>query len=297
MYWRPSTVIAYLPDHEIGRAYLLRHYNDIDVYVEDAACRNMYLRLINRILTPHGHSISTVFPLHGRSKVLETCAGDQVADRPRLYIIDGDLDLLLGNPAPNLKHLYRLDVYCAENLLLSERAAVTVATECHTDTYWGDLAVMLGLRPLFERCVSLLAPLFVVYAVIYSLDLPIDVETVNYPVQRLLIDANDPATLSRQRIRARIAELLERIRGTVPREAYRKTRNTVVGTLRRNTSRHAAYISAKRYLFPLLHCQLRRIVKLRDPEDQLKVRLAAHCELDIDAGLRNAVLDALRGGS
>ena len=31
-------------------AYLFRPYNDIDVYVEDETCRNMYVLLINRIL-------------------------------------------------------------------------------------------------------------------------------------------------------------------------------------------------------------------------------------------------------
>ena len=39
-------MIAYSPEAEAARAYLLQSYNDIDVFVEDVTCQNMYIRLI-----------------------------------------------------------------------------------------------------------------------------------------------------------------------------------------------------------------------------------------------------------
>ena len=47
-------MIAYSPEAQTARACLLRIYNDIDVFVEDATCQNMYVRLINRILGSRG---------------------------------------------------------------------------------------------------------------------------------------------------------------------------------------------------------------------------------------------------
>src|SRR5688572_6787211 len=130
MYRRHSAVIAYSPDAEPARAYLLKSYNDLDIYVEDANCQNMYVRLFQRMVGP-SKRINHVFPLDGRRNVLLACAADQaVRARQRLYVIDADQDLILGRRRPQLKHLYRLSVYCSENLLLSESAILNVAAEC-----------------------------------------------------------------------------------------------------------------------------------------------------------------------
>ena len=146
---RHNKVIAYSADAEQARAYLLRAYNDIDIFVEDTTCQNMYARLLNRMLEPKGKRIGQVFPLHSRENVIEYCRADpNPRGRPRLYIIDADQDLILGRPAPRLKNLYRLKVYCSENLLLSEHAIVTIATECME-----TLPGMIWLSPfLFRRC-------------------------------------------------------------------------------------------------------------------------------------------------
>jgi hypothetical protein len=65
-------MLAYSPDSEPSRAFLLRAYNDLEIYVEDVASQNMYVRLFNRMLDGLG-TISNVFPLHDRSRVIAAC--------------------------------------------------------------------------------------------------------------------------------------------------------------------------------------------------------------------------------
>jgi hypothetical protein len=285
-------VIAYSPDAEPARAYLLKAYNDIDIFVEDATCQNMYVRLIGRILSGKA-CVNQVFPLHGRDNVIAKCAADQaVRSRRRLYIIDADQDLVRGKAGPKLKHLYRLSVYCSENLLLSEHAAVTLATECMTNATWPDMAVTIALRPLLDRAIRILVPLFVVYATVRELNLGI--ETVSCPVQRLLDDINDPNSLSERRVRARILAIIRAIRSQASAARYRSVRNSILRRINRNKRHHSVYISGKSYLLPLAYMQLKRRAGLNEPLDRVKVRLAQHCELSIDRGLRGAILRALK---
>jgi hypothetical protein len=286
-------VIVYSPEAEPARAYLLRAYNDIDVFVEDTRCQNLYVRLLNRILEPTGKKVTHVFPLHSRKNVIDRCRLDRLTSkRPRLYVIDADQDLILRRPALRLKGLYRLGVYCIENVLLSEHAIVTVATECNTEVSWPDMAVMLSVRPLLEGAVQTLLPLFIAYAIVHKLDLGI--VTVAFPVQRLLADQNDARSLSNALIRSRVFGILRAVRAQVSRHGYSRARNSITSNLATDKRERADYISGKTYLLPLVQLHLRRVAGLRDPLDSLKVRLALHSELTIDPGLRRAVLKALK---
>ena len=252
----------------------------------------MYVRLLGRMLPKHSR-IHRVVPLGSRTAVIEKCAQDQATRaRRRLYIIDADQDLLRGRRAPSLKHLYRLQVYCSENLLMSERAIVTLGTESMTSTTWPDMAVLLNLRVVLEAGVEKLFGLCVLYAVIADLGLPI--QTVGYSVIRLLDDANDPSTLSETKIRRRILSLLREISRFVAAKRYKAARNVILRRVSKSRRDRSSYISGKTYLLPLAHLQLRRVAGFSDSVDKLKVRIAEHCELSIDRGLKRAVRQALK---
>jgi len=141
------------------------------------------------------------------------------------YLIDGDLDLILRRPVPRLKHLYRLKVYCMENRLLSEFAAVAIGTECATDIGWHDMALRLSFRALMEAPVQKLLPLFIVYSVVQKLGLTI--ETVGYPVQRLLKVPSDPETLSGHLVRKRMRELISGIQFRTSATKYGRMRDPI----------------------------------------------------------------------
>jgi hypothetical protein len=97
-------------------------YNDIDVFVEDKTYVGVYEKLINRALAGRAR-VQKVIPLGPRKDVLDAAMNDNVArGRPRLYIVDGDLDLIAHFRQRRARHLYRLRVYSLENLLLESKA-------------------------------------------------------------------------------------------------------------------------------------------------------------------------------
>lgn len=280
--------LAYSPSAEVSRAYLLRSFNDLDIFVEDVKAQNSYIRLFRRMLNGVA-TINHVFPLQSRQNVIAACSKDQAArTRKRLYIIDGDLDLIQGIAPPSLMHFYRLSVYCSENLLLSKVAAIEIAAECESNTNWIDLAAKLNIEGLFEVAQSMLLPLFIAYAV--SERLGLGIQTVKYPVQRLCSSPHEPLTLSGYLVRRRLEEVRNQILTAIPITAYRALRRQMMVQACNIPGKLVRLISGKTYLLPLLHLHLQSKVAFVGTVDSLKVRLAANCELDIDPGLQAALV-------
>lgn len=274
---------AYPSGAQIARAYLSRSYNDVDIYVEDAGCQNMYVRLFNRILAGTA-SITSVFPLGGREALVQQCAKDQSdGGRKRLYVMDADFDLLTGRPVPPLKRLCRLSAYCIENLLLTESALIEVATEASASATAEDLRNELAIARRMEDAVAVLLPLFIVYGVVHELGLTI--ETTGYAVVRLCRKPRDPDSLCRIRIRRRTKEVLQQILAQSSRADYRAARGKVKIQLANWHRPKAHLISGKSYLMPLAHALLKAFTGFNDSFDGFRVRLAAYCETDVDQGL------------
>jgi hypothetical protein len=150
------------------------------------------------------------------------------------------------------------------------------------------MALKLSLRSLFDDAVETLLPLFVEYAV--AKELGAAIETVGFPVQRLLKDPSDPSSLSKQLVRTRAAKIARELRASVPDPEYRTIRNAVVRRIARSKRDHSVYISGKTYLLPLAYLKLKKVAGMNESVDRVKVRLAQHCELSIDRGLKQAVL-------
>lgn len=100
-----------------AQGFLRRSANDIDIYVEDASLKNVWLALIRKCL-PRGARISSVMPLGDRATVLAACRSDQESSRARLYIIDGDFDYLLGAGTPKMSNLYKVPATNLEAFVL-----------------------------------------------------------------------------------------------------------------------------------------------------------------------------------
>lgn len=269
----------------MAQAKLWESYNDVDIFVEDVATTNMYVKLFQRMVPRK--KIGSVFALGARMTVVDYCARDQAPrNRKRLYLVDGDLDLISGLPKPRLRHLHRLQVYCSENLLLSEEAVVAVAMQ--RDASVPDFILRGNLRAsqLLTHCVELLLPLFVVYGVVRRLGLGIP--TVSFTVRRLLEDPHDPWSLSRRLIRARIREVIKQIYADVSVRRYKTAKHAVRRNLRKATDSEA-FISGKAYLLPLIRLQMAHVTGMQCPSTELVVRMAEHAPIDKDRALLRAV--------
>ncbi len=282
----------YAPAAQVARAYLFQRDNDLDVFVEDATSQNMYVRLVNRILDGRG-AISKVYPLHGRANVTARCAADQApGGRKRIYLIDGDLDLLTGSQTPTLDRLYRLAVYCTENILVSEEALLQLASEAASDEGIEALRTRLAIAARGDEAARALLPLFIVYAV--ALDLGVGVPTVGYAAVRLCREHADPETLCPILIRARMRSLARQIVNATSLAQYQLSRRRVKANVAAWAGATSHLISGKNYLLPLAANLLRAKVAFQDNFNSMRVRLAQHCDLSAEPGLAAAILKAMQ---
>lgn len=86
--------------------------------MEDSSILGVHEHVINTALSGKGR-VSRVIPLGSRKEVLDAAKSDTaLVGRPRLYVIDGDLEIMWSGSRSSLPHLYVLKVYEFENLLL-----------------------------------------------------------------------------------------------------------------------------------------------------------------------------------
>lgn len=288
-------MIEYTKRAVVGLAYLFRPYNDIDIYVEDTTCRNMYEVLFERMLSGKARVVR-VFQLGGREEVIRACKSDNAdTDRPCLYIIDGDYDVVLGVPAPACQRLYRLNVYCSENLVLTETAVLEVAFECLSNVPRDQVDAIVRFQQFLHGILEKLMPLFVAYVAVQLLDA--NLETVGFNVSQLLVQESRFPELSADKVAQRVAHMQQKL---AQAHSEKEVASAVEGARRTisDCNTHLAkLISGKTYLLPLVYHHLRHKACFLGNLDHLKVRLARYCELDVDPGLLRAVYAAAKGSS
>lgn len=168
--------------------FLRRSANDIDIYVEDTARSDVWLALLRACL-PKNVKLTNVNPLGNRSSVLQACRADQQDTRPRLYVIDGDFDYLLGKGVPRLKNLYRIPATNLEAFVLMTAGLVplmaTMLPAESTEDIQGD--IRLNVQDPWLRH---LVRLFAIYA--ENERTKSGVETSSFHVERLRIAKAKP---------------------------------------------------------------------------------------------------------
>lgn len=273
-------------------AYLFRPYNDIDVYVEDTACRNVYEVLINRILAPNA-SVARIFQLGGRDRVIDKCRQQQGKfTRPCLFIVDADFDLPTGSLIPALERLHRLNAYCCENLLFCPTAATEVAYECLHNMPKPDVERIVNFAKLQEGISTSLHDLFVVYATVWVLDNTI--ETSGCHVHTLCHQVGGYPVLSRRKVRQKRRALLTQLSAKYSKKHIDKVYQTIIQTISSAALTYRHLVSGKTYLLPLLLTHLCRVAQYRGNKRTLMVQLAKHCDLSFASQLCEAVRSAAR---
>lgn len=105
-----------------GLAALYKHYNDVEIFVEDTDLKaeKIYRNIFSRVF--NGKRIQRVVGLGSKANVISAATTSKAEDKGKVYyIVDGDLDLITDNN-PKSTNLYVLSRYCIENYLLCENA-------------------------------------------------------------------------------------------------------------------------------------------------------------------------------
>jgi hypothetical protein len=270
-------------------AAFFTRWNDIDVFVEDTAkfAKNLYIALVNRALAGKSE-VTTVIPLGDREKVLQACSLDSnPSNRHRIYLIDGDLDLAAGIPAPNIKRLFRHNLYHLENYFICEDALLTVLHEENPRYEIEALRAILN----FEGWLTSIEPLVNLFEVfgltklidpsLPTISLGVGSFTTNSKLEAL--DTGKIATFCSQRI----TELEARTSAAVV-----TTAKLQVTTAMSNFQNPIDIVSAREFLFPLLRSWI-STQGLRVPAtESFFFRLAKNCSIDRHEDFVNAVSEA-----
>ncbi len=253
--------------------FLKSSYNDIEIYVEDTKGHNIHLLLCRKILGD-AVKLTSINQIGPRNDVIAACRLDQHEDgRRRLYIIDGDLDLIAKQKAPSLKFLHRLRAYCVENILISEAAVTALCMLCSPNENELQISAKLNFKIWFTGVTRQLGKLFNVYGAAHSSGC--GVQTVAYSVVRLSKSSSMGLSLDSVKINSRASEVI-RDASSTHKKVFAKKLKDIEAYTKSNPHLVPSFISGKDYLLPLLHSRLGKLFGWRGTTDQLKAHLASN---------------------
>lgn len=283
-----QTSVRYSPRAAQAIGLLKASINDIDIYVEDTTNRNMWTSFIRKHL-PANLKLTSVTMLGGRDVVVQACRLNQKRGaRPELYIIDSDLDILLGLPKQRLAKLHQISAYCIENLLLNDLAIADVGTTFQTEMEIHDAIKLFCPSRFISENEKALRFLFVAYAV--ASRLTPHQETVGYHCNNFYQDSATGVKFCPKKSFARAMSILRQARSQNANEFFR-----VYSLVKRNARKHRLidYCSGKDYLLPPIHIAMCKVFGFKGNPDQLKVSLAKSNYVKTNRHLAAAISRAL----
>ena len=276
-----KTSATYPPKASQALGFLKSGRNDIEIFVEDTAAPNMWVKILKGYL-PDDVRLDSVNSLGSRENVIRACRADQALDaRKKLYIVDADLDLLTGVPKPRLRHCYRLRGYCVENYFIDEAAFVSAITTTNTKVSESRVSEEFNFSAWVDLNGPILARLFVCYAV--TKQLASEEKTVGYSVHRLFDIEKSNYDLCASKVFARIVGLYRIVRRHASKEEVRLVfRNVEQNAKRIGVMRFA---SGKDYMFPAFYGICRTKFGVNISVDRFKVLVARSMDKRMDAYL------------
>lgn len=265
-------------------AVFFAKWNDFDVFVEDTAqyAETLYGAFLSRITAGHC-KIERVIPLGDRKRVLEAATADTAkGGRPRLYLVDGDLDLIAGKTLPVAPRLFVHQVYHIENYFLCEGALVKILHEENPRFSEAQVRQKLNFQSFITSSEGL-KYLFAVFGLTALLTPALP--TISLGIGRFCTDQRLDLQKISDFCRQRNQELLANSSDRALREAQQQ----IDGALANYTA-FMDLIAAREYSLPLLRWWVRdQGLQLPNGKESLLVRLAKVCDLDRHQELVSAV--------
>lgn len=164
-------------------SFLFRHRNNINIYIEDRGEPALFESIIEKCL-PNGYKCERPIVLGSKRDVIEVCSQDQTVNgSPKLYLVDGDLDLILDCNISDLKYFHCLSKYCIENYLIEEDGILKLLAEDYNMSRT-DVKSSLNLKSFLEDIAADSISLFIHYALARKFGC--ECQTVTYSVEQLL---------------------------------------------------------------------------------------------------------------
>lgn len=261
-----------------ARSVFFRDINEIDIYIEDTEIgyEKLFTSLFSRVFEGT-FKVNRVFPLGGRKEVLEQYNNNiQNIIRPSLFIIDGDLFLLVGDNVSNTEGLYILPFYCIENILIDEDAILEILDDEDVQKEKDELASEFTFELWISENNSSLFDLFIEYALTFSLNQ--DEQNVAYPLKNLVSDCT--GIVDSTKVENRINDLKQKAIDIVGIATYEAKKEDILHRFTASGFQPEDVITAKNFWIPLFFKRFRSIVDSKTQNRILKLRLAKKCSVD-----------------
>lgn len=248
--------------------FLKKSRNTIDVFVEDPSKVDVWLALV-KANCPKGEVVTSVNALGDRDSVVEACKINATSSRRQIFIIDGDMDFVLGKGIPRLPKLYRIPATNLEAVLLRARGCVKALTSmCPSKTH---AALKADLDSYLEQVWGrALVPLYGLFAEHQRLGG--GVRTSGVHVSQFSLTNSNPWMPDRFKINDKMIEVYaecERVR----RRRKKDLRN-ILGRVR--TLKIEQILSGKTILWPLYVAFFGRTTGVHIRPDALMLLVLSH---------------------
>lgn len=264
---------------------------EIDVYVEDSNDEPFYRALLNAA-TQEKIKIARVFALEGRTAVIEAAKNHNHKERRALFIIDGDLSWVKGEPAPKILNLHRHDAYCIENLLLCERALSQILSQEAVITE--DIAIIkLNYQNWLKSIEQPLLELFSAFATVHTIDPTIRTVSNGVGILCNQCSTTKKTILDEEKVKSARDEALNAAKIAADPGHVLNTYQYFFKRLQ-SLANPLYGVSGKDYLLPLINFHLQSF-GCRIKRKSLRVRLACSGNLARFSPLANALSNAARG--
>ena len=249
---------------------------DIDIYVEDSDYEAFYPTLLRRIVPEHVR-IRRVFPLDGRDNLLREAPSIKLKEPQALFIVDGDFDLVRGDPRPKIDGLIRLNVYCIENLLICEKAISKILSE-ELNISLEVAYKRLGFQKWTKELEEPLVQLFAAYA-LSNLHLP-SRPTISRGIDKMCHPRRKKIHLkfAPELVQNHINEIRCELSKKIGSEKTDKLFKTILSRSE-GRSRPLDTVSGKSILLPLLLIHLQKL-SCNIKKTTLRNRLASFCSTE-----------------
>lgn len=180
-----------------ARALLLKSYNDIDIFIEDASRKYAVETVVKNSLEPAFKPVS-IIALGSKADVINASLNPN-PNRKQLYIVDGDTELMLERFNAN-ENVYMFRKYCIENYYINTDDFAKACMPFNLNSTVNDIKTKIDIEHVFKNA-SMLVPLYLLYAI--SLKHNLDMQTISYNIHRMKKDTSGVISLCEYKIRER----------------------------------------------------------------------------------------------
>ncbi|NVO31486.1 DUF4435 domain-containing protein [Hymenobacter lapidiphilus] len=263
--------------------------NDVDIFIEDSNNEEFYKTLFHRLL--NNKRIRKIISCKCKTELIKACENDQIdRKRKRIYVTDGDLDLIFDNNRKDLKHLHVLKRYCIENYLLDEEGIIETLYD-NIILKKEDIKTQLLFENWLKSITNPLLELFFHYSITHEHKMGI--KTVSTTVGSLCKQYRGITVLDNQKIEDKIREIREEIINTIGDDAYNESIYAKRQKWPPNIMSLITIVSAKDYILPLLTFRFKKIKGKETYNlkwESLRIRLAKTCNLNSLDDLKALIL-------